>query len=74
MQTFYIKSGENVPKQQYYFDLQACTAQDMNPDGSPLTSTSALRGPDKERWLRAHGEEIVRLIESKTARLIDQGP
>jgi hypothetical protein len=44
----------------------------MNHDGSPLTSTSALRGPDRERWLIAHGEEIVRLIESKTARLINR--
>ena len=57
---------------QFYSDLFAWTAQDMNVDGSPLTSTSALRGPDKERWLKAHGEEIERLIESRTARLINR--
>ena len=67
-----INIVDDEHKPQYYSDLYACTAQDMNHDGSPLTSTSALRGPDRERWLIAHGEEIVRLIESKTARLINR--
>ena len=46
------------------------TAMDMNADGSPLTSNSALKGPDAAKWLIAHGEEIVRLLESETGRFI----
>ena len=50
--------------------MHAFTAMDMNDDGTPLTSTSALKGPERDRWSIAHGEEIVRIIESKTGRLI----
>ena len=67
-----LNSAEDEHQPQFYRDLFAYTAQDMNVDGSPLTSSSALRGPDKERWLEAHGEEIERLIESKTAKPIDR--
>ena len=55
---------------QEYFDFHACTALDLNADGTRLTSASALKGPDKLLWEKAHGEEIVRLIESKTGRFI----
>ena len=48
----------------------AFTAMDMNDDGTPLTSTSALQGPERDRWMIAHGEEIIRIIESNTGRLI----
>ena len=55
---------------QHYVDFHACTAQDMNADGTPLTSASALRGPEKHKWMIAHGEEIVRLVESLTGKFI----
>ena len=53
-----------------YGMFQACTANDLNDDGTRLTSASSLKGPDKDLWEKAHGEEIVRLIESKTGRFI----
>ena len=53
-----------------YTDFHALTALDLNADGTRLTSATSLKGPDKELWERAHGEEIVRLIESKTGRFI----
>jgi Reverse transcriptase (RNA-dependent DNA polymerase) len=55
---------------QDYDDFHACTALDLNADGTRLTSASALKGPDKLLWEKAHGEEIVRLIESQTGRFI----
>ena len=55
---------------QSYMDFHACTALDLNADGTRLTSASALKGPDKVLWEKAHGEEIVRLMESKTGRFI----
>ena len=55
---------------QDYADQHAWTAVDLNVDGSRLTSASALRGPEKELWEKAHGEEIIRLVESKTGRFI----
>ena len=48
----------------------AFTAMYFNADGSTLTSTSALKGPDKDAWIIAHGEEITRLIETETMRII----
>jgi hypothetical protein len=53
-----------------YGMFHACTALDLNEDGTRLTSASSLKGPDKVLWEKAHGEEIVRLIESKTGRFI----
>ena len=53
-----------------HMDYHACTALDLNADGTRLTSASSLRGPDKALWEKAHGEEIVRLMESKTGRFI----
>ncbi len=53
-----------------YADQYAFTAVNLNVDGSRLTSASALKGPDKDLWEKAHGEEIVRLIESQTGRFI----
>ena len=53
-----------------YTDFHALTALDLNADGTRLTSASSLKGPDKELWEKAHGEEIVRLIESETGRFI----
>ena len=55
---------------QAYIDFHACTALDLNDDGARLTSASALKGPDKLLWEKAHGEEIVRLVESQTGRFI----
>ena len=55
---------------QSYMDYHACTALDLNADGTRLTSASSLKGPDKVLWEKAHGEEIVRLMESKTGRFI----
>jgi hypothetical protein len=57
---------------QTYSTHYACTALDLNADGSRLTSTSALKGPDKALWEKAHGEEIIRLIESGTGRFISR--
>ena len=51
-------------------ELAAFTAQDHNADGTKLTSTSALRGPERDKWMIAHGEEIIRLIESGTGVFI----
>ncbi len=53
-----------------YHLFHACTALDLNEDGTRLTSASSLKGPDKLLWEKAHGEEIVRLIESETGRFI----
>ncbi len=55
---------------QEYIDFQAYTALDLNADCTRLISTSALKGQDKLLWEKAHGEEIVRLIKSKTGRFI----
>ena len=55
---------------QAYIDFHACTALDLNEDGTRLTSASALKGPDKLLWKKVHGEEIVRLVESQTGRFI----
>ena len=55
---------------QSYMDFHACTALDLNEDGTRLTLASSLKGPDKVLWEKAHGEEIVRLIKSKTGRFI----
>jgi hypothetical protein len=57
---------------QTYSTHYACTALDLNADGSRLTSASALKGPDKALWEKAHGEEIIRLIESGTGRFISR--
>jgi hypothetical protein len=53
-----------------YGMLHACTALDLNEDGTRLTSATSLKGSDKLLWEKAHGEEIVRLIESETGRFI----
>jgi hypothetical protein len=52
------------------FDLAALSAIDLNPDGTRLTSTSALNGPDRPEWLIKYGEEIERLITSGTGTFI----
>ena len=61
-------NSASMSTSQAYFDFHACTALDLNEDGTRLTSASALKGPDKVLWEKAHGEEIVRLIESQTGR------
>ena len=53
-----------------YHDLRACTALDLNVDGTSLTSNSALRGPVRHLWEIVHGKEIIRLIDSKTVMFI----
>ncbi len=55
---------------QVYIDYHACAALDLNEDGTRLTSASALKGLDKLLWEKAHGEEIIYLIESQTGCLI----
>ena len=60
----------NAPTPNPHQMLHACTALDLNADGTRLTSTSALKGPDKLIWEKAHGEEIIRLVESGTGRFI----
>jgi hypothetical protein len=52
------------------FSLGALSAIDLNADGTRLTSTSALNGPDREEWLIKFGEEIVRLVTSGTGTFI----
>jgi hypothetical protein len=67
----YLRANSaNVSTPQEYIDFHTCTALDLNADGTRLTSASALKGPDKLLWEKAHGEEIVCLIESKTDRFI----
>ena len=53
-----------------FTSVNAFTATDINYEGTPLTSTSALKGPERDEWMIAHGEEIICIIESKTGRLI----
>ena len=50
--------------------LAALSAINLNSDGTILTSTSALNGPEKDIWMKAHGEEIDRLVESGTGTFI----
>ena len=49
---------------------EALSAIDLNPDGTRLTATSALNGPDRLAWLLKFGEEIERLIASGTGVFI----
>ena len=42
----------------------------MNYKGTTLTSIRALKESEKDRWMIAHGDEIIRIIESKTGSLI----
>jgi hypothetical protein len=51
-------------------NYSALTAINLNKDGSLLTARSALNGPDKEEWLTVFGEEIDRLIDTKTAKFV----
>ena len=41
-------------------------ALNLDENGNKLTYTSAMRGPDKENWMNADGEEISRLLDSGT--------
>ena len=50
--------------------LVSLSALNLNCDGTILTSTSALNGPEKDIWMKAHGEEINRLVESGTGTFI----
>ena len=43
--------------------LRAYSAVDMNTDGTILTFSSTIRGPDAKAGLEAHEEEIVQLIK-----------
>jgi len=49
----------------------ANTAVDLDDHGRKLSMTTALAGEDGHLWLEKHGEEITRLFESETIRLID---
>lgn len=48
----------------------ANTAVDLDEEGRKLVYQNAIQGPNKEHWERAGGEEIIRLFDSKTGRLI----
>ena len=48
----------------------ANTAVDLDEGGRKLVYHNAIQGPNKEQWERAGGEEIIRLFESLTGRLI----
>jgi len=48
----------------------AHTAVDLDDQGKKLSITTALAGEDGHLWLEKHGEEITRLFESDTIRLI----
>jgi len=50
--------------------FESFSAVDLNADGSILTFRSAMMGPDKDKWLKAHGEELTRLIEQGRSRFI----
>ena len=49
---------------------EALSAIDLNADGTRLTATSALKGPEQLEWLVKFGEEIERLISSGTGIFI----
>ena len=50
----------------------ALSSLELNADGTRLTCTSALKGPDREEWLVKFGEEIERLLSSGTGTFIDR--
>jgi hypothetical protein len=52
------------------FSYGSFSAVDLNSDGTILTFKSAMMGPDKEKWLLAHGEEIIKLIVDGRGRFI----
>jgi hypothetical protein len=51
----------------------AHTAVDLDEDGRKLIYHNAVQGPNRDQWERAGGEEIIRLFESLTGRLIRIG-
>ena len=53
-----------------YDYLHSFSAVDLNEGGSILKFRSAMMGPDKDLWLAAHGEELIRLIEQGRGRFI----
>jgi hypothetical protein len=48
--------------------LAANTAVDLDAKGKKLTFATAMRGEDADIWLREHGTEISKLIDTGTAR------
>ena len=44
-------------------DNFALSAVDLNADGSILTFSSAMKGPDAVEWRLAYGEEVIRTVE-----------
>ena len=40
----------------------AFTAMDMNDDGTLLTFTNAIMGPEQNQWMTAHDKVVVRII------------
>ena len=48
----------------------ANTAADLDEKGKKLSMTTALASPEGLIWLTKHGEEIARLFDSETIRLI----
>jgi hypothetical protein len=50
--------------------LTALTAVDLDENGRKLVYHNAIKGPNKEQWERAGGEEIARLFDSGTGHLI----
>ena len=48
------------------------TAVDLDDKGNKLTMKTALASPESDIWLTKHGEEISRLFDSDTIRLIQR--
>ena len=46
------------------------TAVDLDAQGKKLSMTTALKSAERDIWLAKHGEEIIRLFESDTIRLM----
>jgi len=56
--------GDGIPV------LTANTAVDLDDKGKKLTFPKAMKGDDADIWLREHGVEISKLIDTKTLRPI----
>jgi hypothetical protein len=50
--------------------FEALSSIDLCADGSRLTATSALNGPERDEWLAKFAEEIMRLITSGTGTFV----
>lgn len=56
----------------HHAQAYANTAMDLDDKGKKLTIKTALASPQHDIWLDKHGEEIARLFESNTIKLIQR--